>query len=76
MVSHESQDTATNRFVLPQFGIFAQGTHAHYFLEFDLGPGVDAGRALPAAFRRLAHPTSPPAGSIWSSPLGPTCGVP
>jgi len=22
--------------ILPQFGIFAQGTHAHYFLEFDL----------------------------------------
>ena len=23
-------------FTLPQFGIFAQGTHAHRFLEFDL----------------------------------------
>jgi putative iron-dependent peroxidase len=25
---------------LPQFGIFAQGTNAHHFLEFDLRPGV------------------------------------
>ena len=33
------------KFVLPQFGIFAQGTHAHYFLEFDLRPGVVAGAA-------------------------------
>jgi hypothetical protein len=24
------------RFTLPQFGIFAQGTHAHHLLEFDL----------------------------------------
>ena len=29
-------------FVLPQFGIFAQGTHTHHFLEFDLKPGVGA----------------------------------
>ena len=25
---------------LPQFGIFAQGTVAHYFQEFDLRPNV------------------------------------
>jgi putative iron-dependent peroxidase len=34
---------------LPQFGIFAQGTIAHEFIEFDLRPDVDpatAGRAL------------------------------
>jgi putative iron-dependent peroxidase len=42
-------------FVLPQFGIFAQGTHAHHFLEFDLEPGVGAGEAV-AAFRGLRTP--------------------
>ena len=34
---------------LPQFGIFAQGTVAHEFIEFDLRPGVDragAGRRI------------------------------
>jgi porphyrinogen peroxidase len=34
---------------LPQFGIFAQGTVAHEFIEFDLRPGVDraaAGRLI------------------------------
>ena len=43
------------QFVLPQFGIFAQGTHAHRFLEFDLKSGVDAAQAV-AAFRRLRTP--------------------
>ena len=42
-------------FVLPQFGIFAQGTHAHHFLEFDLRPGVGSDQAV-AAFRRLRTP--------------------
>ena len=42
-------------FVLPQFGIFAQGTHAHHFLEFDLKPGVRSDQAV-AAFRRLRTP--------------------
>ena len=43
------------KFVLPQFGIFAQGTHAHYFLEFDLRPGVAPAEAI-ASFRRLRGP--------------------
>ncbi len=30
---------------LPQFGIFAQGTVAHEFIEFDLRPGVDKAHA-------------------------------
>ncbi len=47
--------TESRPFILPQFGIFAQGTHAHHFLEFDLRPGVDAARAV-AAFRRLRTP--------------------
>src|SRR5712671_5214616 len=42
-------------FVLPQFGIFAQGTHAHHFLEFDLRPGVTATQAI-SSFRRLRTP--------------------
>jgi putative iron-dependent peroxidase len=42
-------------FILPQFGIFAQGTHAHHFLEFDLKPGVTPGRAV-SAFRKLRTP--------------------
>ena len=42
-------------FTLPQFGIFAQGTHAHHFLEFDLRPGVTAKQAV-ASFRRLRAP--------------------
>ncbi len=47
--------TESRPFVLPQFGIFAQGTHAHRFLEFDLKPGVDAAEAV-SAFRRLRTP--------------------
>jgi deferrochelatase/peroxidase EfeB len=42
-------------FPLPQFGIFAQGTHAHHFLEFDLQPGVTAAEAV-GALRRLGTP--------------------
>jgi putative iron-dependent peroxidase len=42
-------------FVLPQFGIFAQGTHAHHFLEFDLRPGVTPAAAV-ESFRRLRTP--------------------
>jgi len=40
---------------IPRFGIFAQGTHAHHFLEFGLRPGVTP-RAAVASFRRLATP--------------------
>ncbi len=36
---------------VPQFGIFAQGTVAHYFLEFDLRRGVDLDRQLDAIGR-------------------------
>jgi porphyrinogen peroxidase len=42
-------------FVLPQFGIFAQGTHAHHFLEFDLRPGITPRDAV-SSFRRLRTP--------------------
>jgi porphyrinogen peroxidase len=42
-------------FLLPQFGIFAQGTHAHHFLEFDLKPGIGTADAVDA-FRGLRAP--------------------
>jgi putative iron-dependent peroxidase len=42
-------------FTLPQFGIFAQGTQAHHFLEFDLRRGVFATEAIDS-FRRLRTP--------------------
>ncbi len=42
-------------FLLPQFGIFAQGTDAHHFLEFDLREGVSATQAVDS-FRRLRTP--------------------
>jgi putative iron-dependent peroxidase len=42
-------------FTLPQFGIFAQGTHAHHFLEFDLRPDVEPRQAA-QAFRELRSP--------------------
>ena len=35
---------SSSALLLPQFGIFAQGTHAHHFLEFDLKAGVSAAR--------------------------------
>jgi len=41
--------------ILPQFGIFAQGTSAHHFLEFDLRAGVTPADAV-ASFRRLRTP--------------------
>ena len=44
-----------SEFTLPQFGIFAQGTHAHHFLEFDLRPGITGADAI-SAFRRLRAP--------------------
>ena len=48
-------------FTLPQFGIFAQGTHAHHFLEFDLKPGVTAAEAV-ARSAGCVRPTCRPEG--------------
>lgn len=44
-----------DQFVLPQFGIFAQGTHAHYFVEFDFKSGVTPQETV-TAFRKLRTP--------------------
>ena len=45
----------TSLMQVPQFGIFAQGTIAHEFIEFDLRPDVDMGRAT-SALSRLRAP--------------------
>ena len=72
--------TESRPFILPQFGIFAQGTHAHRFLEFDLKPGADASEAV-AAFRRLRTPEVSAGGvnlvagfgaELWRS-VSPSC---
>src|SRR5439155_1306802 len=42
-------------FTLPQFGIFARGTPAHRFLEFDFRLGITRDQAV-ASFRRLRTP--------------------
>jgi putative iron-dependent peroxidase len=42
-------------FVLPQLGIFAQGTAAHHYLEFDLHPDIRPADAV-ESFRRLRAP--------------------
>lgn len=42
-------------FILPQPGIFAQGTNAHHFMEFDLLPAVTPTQAI-ASFMRLRVP--------------------
>jgi putative iron-dependent peroxidase len=52
---HTDRPDSTAPFALPQFGIFAQGTHAHHFLEFDLKPGVEPALAV-SAFRGLGTP--------------------
>ena len=41
---------------VPQFGIFAQGTNAHAFLEWDLRPGVDL-REAATVLGRLRGPS-------------------
>jgi porphyrinogen peroxidase len=51
----DRHDRPESEFILPQFGIFAQGTHAHRFLAFDLKPGVTSKQAM-TAFRRLRTP--------------------
>lgn len=54
-VQRQHNRSELSEFILPQFGIFAQGTHAHRFLEFDLKPDITGDQAL-AAFRELRTP--------------------
>ncbi len=42
--------------IVPQFGIFAQGTIAHAFIEFDLRPDVDMA-LVAASLQQLRQPT-------------------
>jgi porphyrinogen peroxidase len=56
--------------ITPQNGIFAQGTHAHYFLELDLREDVRADRAL-ASFRRLRAPDVSAGGVNFVMAFGP-----
>src|SRR4051794_41819166 len=63
------EDRGAPAFVLPQFGIFAKGTHAHHFLELDLKPGVTADGAV-SAFCRLATPDGAAGGVNAVVPFG------
>lgn len=56
--------------ITPQNGIFAQGTHAHYFMELDLREGVSGERALPW-FRRLRAPDVSAGGVNFVLAFGP-----
>jgi len=56
--------------ILPQFGIFAQGTHAHYFLEFDIRAGVSP-EELVKSFRRLRSPDVSSGGVNFVLAFGP-----
>ena len=55
MMTSSSRGGSRMGFTLPQFGIFARGTQAHHFLEFDLRAGVASDQAV-ASFRRLRTP--------------------
>jgi putative iron-dependent peroxidase len=50
--NHENMKPSS--FTLPQFGIFAQGTHAHFFLEFDFRPGLSPAQVV-SSFHELQH---------------------
>lgn len=56
--------------ITPQNGIFAQGTHAHYFLELDIRPGIPAWRAL-TSFRLLRAPDVSAGGVNFVVAFGP-----
>ena len=56
--------------ITPQNGIFAQGTHAHYFLELDLRTGIAAEQAL-ASIRRLRAPDVSAGGVNFVLAFGP-----
>lgn len=56
--------------ITPQNGIFAQGTHAHYFLELDLREGCAPQQAL-ASFRRLRAPDVSAGGVNFVIAFGP-----
>lgn len=56
--------------ITPQNGIFAQGTHAHYFLELDVRAGIHPEHAL-NSFRRLRAPDVSAGGVNFVLAFGP-----
>ena len=52
MDASQEQMREPKRFVLPQPGIFAQGTHAHFYLEFDLRHELSAAQVV-SSFHEL-----------------------
>lgn len=56
--------------ITPQNGIFAQGTHAHYFLELDLKPDVTPKQAL-ASLAALREPEVSAGGVNFVIAFGP-----
>lgn len=56
--------------ITPQNGIFAQGTHAHYFLELDLREGISFNQSL-ESFRRLRAPDVSAGGVNFVLAFGP-----
>lgn len=56
--------------ITPQNGIFAQGTHAHYFLELDILPEVTPKRAL-ASLAALREPDVSSGGVNFVIAFGP-----
>ena len=56
--------------ISPQNGIFAQGTHAHYFLELDLREGIAPEQAF-TSFRRLRAPDVSAGGVNFVLAFGP-----
>jgi porphyrinogen peroxidase len=55
-VSRALVDRIRRTVTVPQFGIFAQGTNAHAFVEWDLRPGVDL-REAASVLGRLRGPS-------------------
>lgn len=56
LVARALVDRIRRTVTVPQFGIFAQGTNAHAFLEWDLRPDVDLSEAA-SVLGRLRGPT-------------------
>ena len=56
--------------ITPQNGIFAQGTHSHYFLELDILPGISPRRAL-RTLRALRAPDVSAGGVNFVLAFGP-----
>jgi putative iron-dependent peroxidase len=56
--------------ITPQNGIFAQGTHSHYFLELDIQPGISAKSAL-ASLASLREPEVSAGGVNFVIAFGP-----